>query len=160
MKYQVIRSLFLFSLLIVAKSVSGNVRGEITIQDTGAYVSPFAADNERCFRCHGQERYEYTNETLGRQVKALMCTERIMKREEFYDSNHKSFSCTDCHSGDYVTFPHPGELRIASIVMAAMKSFPHSVLKRLRRSTSKAFISRWKKVVLLAGSVTIPTHIK
>jgi hypothetical protein len=81
-------------------------------QDTSTFVSPFHDDNERCLKCHGQARYEYANETLGRQVKALMCSERIVKRDEFYNSNHKSFSCTDCHSEQYTTFPHPGELRM------------------------------------------------
>ena len=80
--------------------------------DTSTYVSPFRDDNERCLKCHGQAKYEYTNENLGRQVKALMCSERIIRREEYYDSNHKSFSCTDCHSEQYTTFPHAGELRM------------------------------------------------
>ena len=81
-------------------------------QDTGSYVSPFYEDNERCFKCHGQGKYEYSNDQLGTRVNALMCSERIIKREEFYVSNHRSFSCTDCHSADYNTFPHPGELRM------------------------------------------------
>jgi hypothetical protein len=80
--------------------------------DTTTFVSPFAADNERCLKCHGQGKYEYKNENLERQVKALMCSERIVKREEFYRSNHKSFSCTDCHSDQYTKFPHSGELRM------------------------------------------------
>lgn len=81
-------------------------------QDTISFVSPFAADNERCLKCHGQGKYEYTNETIKKQIRALMCSERIVKREEFYKSNHKSFKCTDCHSDQYATFPHPGELRM------------------------------------------------
>ena len=81
-------------------------------QDTTSFVSPFSADNERCLKCHGQGKYEYTNETLGKQINALMCSERIVKREEYYKSNHKSFSCTDCHSDQYTTFPHLGELRM------------------------------------------------
>jgi len=81
-------------------------------QDTLAYVSPFYEDNERCFKCHGEKVYEYTNENLGHEVKALMFPERIIDRQKFYRSNHKSFSCTDCHSQDYVVFPHAGELRM------------------------------------------------
>jgi predicted CXXCH cytochrome family protein len=81
-------------------------------QDTISYVSPFEEDNNRCFKCHGQAKYEYTNETLGRQIKELMFSERIVKKSEFYSSNHKSFSCTDCHSEEYVNFPHAGELRM------------------------------------------------
>jgi len=80
--------------------------------DTISFVSPFAEDNNRCFNCHGQSKYEYTNETLGRQVKALMFSERIVKKSEFYNSNHKNFSCTDCHSEEYLKFPHSGELRM------------------------------------------------
>lgn len=81
-------------------------------QDTSKYVSPFYEENEKCFICHGQQMYVYTNENLGRQVKELMCTERRIDRDLFYQSNHKSFSCTDCHSYDYENFPHSGELRM------------------------------------------------
>jgi predicted CXXCH cytochrome family protein len=82
------------------------------VQDTASFVSPFAAANDRCFKCHGQDKYEYTNETVGRQVKDIMCSERIIHKKEFYLSNHKSFSCTDCHSEEYTKFPHSGELRM------------------------------------------------
>lgn len=81
-------------------------------QDSTSFVSQFAEDNNRCFKCHGQARYEYTNETLGKQVKALMCSERIVNKEDFYKSNHKTFSCTDCHSEEYTKFPHSGDLRM------------------------------------------------
>ena len=82
------------------------------IQDTSSFVSPFDADNNRCFKCHGQEKYEYTNANLGKQVKSMMCSERIILKNEFYSSNHNSFSCTDCHSAEYVKFPHSGDLRM------------------------------------------------
>ncbi len=85
---------------------------EASKQDTAQFVSPFREENERCLKCHGQEKYEYTNESLGRQVKELMCTQRIVKRDLFYQSNHKSFRCNDCHSSQYENFPHPGELRM------------------------------------------------
>jgi predicted CXXCH cytochrome family protein len=81
-------------------------------QDSVTYVSQFAEANERCFKCHGQPKYEYTNETLGKQVRAIMCSERIVRKDLFYNSNHKSFSCTDCHSEEYAKFPHGGELRM------------------------------------------------
>jgi hypothetical protein len=80
--------------------------------DTSEFVSVYFEDNERCFVCHGQGRYEYENPNLGRKVRALMSNERIINRKEFYASNHRSFSCTDCHSELYTEFPHPGELRM------------------------------------------------
>jgi hypothetical protein len=106
--------LLVLSILVSLPS-AGNTRlkrENNKTQDTVSFVSPYAEDNERCLKCHGQEKYEYTNETLGRQVKALMCSGRIVNKEEFYNSNHRSFSCTDCHSGEYVNFPHSGELRM------------------------------------------------
>jgi len=116
MKLFKFRIFFLFALISIRSAASaGGFRFEmenLKIQDTTSFVSPFDEDNQRCFKCHGQARYEYTNENLGRQVKALMCPERVMNRKEFYNSNHKSFSCTDCHSEDYVNFPHSGELRM------------------------------------------------
>ena len=83
--------------------------------DTSTYVSPFRGKNERCFKCHGQKSYSYTNTGIGREVKALMFPERIIDRNKFYQSNHKSFSCTDCHSDAYVKFPHAGELRMETM---------------------------------------------
>lgn len=76
------------------------------------YVSPFYEANERCFKCHGQNKYEYMNENLGKKINAQMYSELIIKRSDFYRSNHKSFSCTDCHSEEYTKFPHSGELRM------------------------------------------------
>jgi hypothetical protein len=116
MKFFKFRIIILFALISLSSLPSAGSfllkRENIKTQDTTSFVSPFDEDNQRCFKCHGQERYEYTNENLGRQIKALMCSERIIHKEEFYKSNHKSFSCTDCHSGEYVKFPHSGELRM------------------------------------------------
>ncbi len=80
--------------------------------DTAAYISPFFEENENCFLCHGQDQYEYTNQNSGRTLRETMCAERVIERDQFYSSNHKSFSCTDCHSYGYSEFPHPGELRM------------------------------------------------
>ncbi len=108
-----------FILILISQSVNGVLQkdpkqngSQPEVTDTLKYISPFFEDNERCLKCHGQRRYEYTNEVLGRQVKSLMFSERIIDRNKFYQSNHKSFSCTDCHSKGYLTFPHPGELRM------------------------------------------------
>jgi len=111
-----IRNLLLFILVLSGTSnpASGSelIIEKADTKDSITYKSPYYEDNERCFKCHGQSKYEYTNENLGRQVKAIMFSERVVDRKKFYESNHKSFSCTDCHSGDYVKFPHSGELRM------------------------------------------------
>jgi predicted CXXCH cytochrome family protein len=116
MRFFKFRLIFLIALLSPGSIYSaGFFRTDtenIKNQDTISFVSPFEKDNNRCFKCHGQAKYDYTNETLGKQVKALMFSERIVKKSEFYNSNHKNFSCTDCHSEEYVKFPHSGDLRM------------------------------------------------
>lgn len=112
-RFLIIQILFLYCYTSASHAeVFGFKLNNQSAKDTNTFVSPFQKDNERCFKCHGQSKYEYTNETLGRQVKELMYSERIVKRELFYNSNHKSFSCTDCHSEQYLKFPHAGELRM------------------------------------------------
>jgi hypothetical protein len=102
-----------FNLFYLPSSGSTLIKEEINkAQDTTLFVSKFDSLNNRCFKCHGQERYEYSNESLGKQVRANMCSERIIHKDDFYTSNHKSFSCTDCHSDEYAKFPHAGELRM------------------------------------------------
>ena len=71
-----------------------------------------AAENENCLKCHGQSKYTYENKETGKKVTKLMYTELIMDRSVFYESNHREFKCIDCHSEDYINFPHAGNLRM------------------------------------------------
>jgi hypothetical protein len=115
MKFNLFRIFFLLAFISpVTLKASGIFRSQADSlsHDTAVFVSPYEEDNQRCFICHGQSKYKYTNETLGKEIKALMFSERIIKKDEFYKSNHKGFSCTDCHSSEYVKFPHSGELRM------------------------------------------------
>jgi len=117
MKLSLIKYFFCLFLIYAGSASSVFGRPELKTQqadvkDTVTFRSPYYDDNERCFKCHGQNKYEYTNENLGRQVKAMMYSEIIIDRNKFYESNHRSFSCTDCHSDEYAKFPHAGELRM------------------------------------------------
>jgi hypothetical protein len=71
-----------------------------------------AAENENCLKCHGQSKYTYENPESKKTVTKRMYAELVMTRDVFYVSNHREFKCTDCHSEDYVTFPHAGNLRM------------------------------------------------
>ena len=71
-----------------------------------------AAENENCLKCHGQSKYTYENKESGKKVTKLMYSELIMDRTVFYETNHREFKCIDCHSEDYMTFPHAGTLRM------------------------------------------------
>lgn len=84
-------------------------------KDTINFVSKFYKENEGCLKCHGQRIYEYTNESLGTNIRHSMSSDRVINRDAFYQSNHKSFKCTDCHSEEYSKFPHSGELRMEAM---------------------------------------------
>ncbi|MFZ4522339.1 MAG: cytochrome c3 family protein [Bacteroidales bacterium] len=71
-----------------------------------------AVENENCLKCHGQSKYTYENPESKKTVTKRMYTELVMDRDVFYVSNHREFKCTDCHSEDYGTFPHAGNLRM------------------------------------------------
>jgi len=106
----------LVNLMFTSTSFAFKLWGkESKQQDTAKYVSEFFDENEKCLKCHGQNVYEYTNDNLGTKIRNSMCSDRIVTREIFYKSNHKSFKCTDCHSSEYENFPHAGELRMEAI---------------------------------------------
>jgi hypothetical protein len=71
-----------------------------------------AKENEGCLKCHGQSKYTYENPEQGKQVNKRMYSELIINPDLYYTSNHRQFKCTDCHSEDYGTFPHSGNLRM------------------------------------------------
>ena len=110
-----LKALLFINILFLNTSVFAGSFGKVPVQDSASYVSPFLEENEKCLKCHGQSIYEYTNETTGQALKAQMFSERIVRREEFYLSNHKSFKCSDCHSTEYEVFPHKAELRMEPI---------------------------------------------
>ncbi|MEI8006509.1 MAG: cytochrome c3 family protein [Bacteroidota bacterium] len=110
--------LFLLLLFAVAFAL---VKGTDS-SSSGKKVKPVAKNkivnleqfpvNEKCLRCHGQSKYTFENAESKKISYKRMYSELIIDRNEFYISNHKGFKCTDCHSEDYLTFPHPGNLRM------------------------------------------------
>lgn len=67
--------------------------------------------NKACFECHANQYYSYTNENTGDEVRKEMCESYLLNEEEYYQSNHFSFACTDCHAADYENYPHPPAAR-------------------------------------------------
>lgn len=87
----------------------------VNAQDTkAAKKAENAKFNEKCFTCHGQSKYKYDNPESGTVITKRMYLETIVNRDQYSNSNHGAFKCTDCHSEDYDTFPHPGRLRMES----------------------------------------------
>jgi len=78
----------------------------------GLFVHSQAQQNQQCLKCHGQVFYQYDNEWTGQVDKRPMNPFYYIDSVKMHTSVHKDFSCTDCHSPDYETFPHSGELRM------------------------------------------------
>lgn len=77
-------------------------------------VSPpaYLEENKECLKCHGLKYFSYFNESIGRDVRERMNPYYLIDSALFYQSNHRNFQCTDCHSYAYGdSFPHPNELR-------------------------------------------------
>ena len=114
MKYSLIfdsRLCMVIALIIsIFPIVQSQESEEVTKQET-EWVSDFYEENEECLACHGQSKYTLYDEFNEREVNKLMCECRVVIRENYYSSNHKSFTCVDCHDSDYSTFPHPAALR-------------------------------------------------
>ena len=68
--------------------------------------------NQHCMACHGQQTYYYYNDWVEKDIKERMNPYFVIDSTLYYQSNHASFKCIDCHSMDYETFPHDGELRM------------------------------------------------
>jgi len=119
MYFKIIRTatiMILVSLLLASTSFAFKPKKEEwKPTDTSGFVSKFYKENEGCLKCHGEKYYEYKNEVQGTTIRHNMYVERFIDRDLFYKSNHKSFKCTDCHSEEYMKFPHAGELRMESM---------------------------------------------
>ena len=74
-------------------------------------VNYFVEDNEGCLKCHGEANFILEDELNERSAVKRMGPTKIIDRDNYYTSVHKSFGCTDCHSFDFMTFPHSLETR-------------------------------------------------
>jgi hypothetical protein len=69
-------------------------------------VNDFVEDNEACLKCHGEVVFILEDPENGRSATKRMGPCKIIDRDNYYTSVHRAFSCTDCHSYDFMTFPH------------------------------------------------------
>lgn len=69
-------------------------------------------ENSKCFTCHGSPTYAYYNDVIEKMVTKRMNPYFLIDSILYYDQNHKTFECIDCHSYDFKTFPHDNTLRM------------------------------------------------
>jgi hypothetical protein len=107
-------------LFILGKSTRVNAGDSLVPsrenKDTSFYATfKHASENEGCLKCHGQSKFYVENKESGKTMTKKMYSELIIRRDLFYVSNHREFKCIDCHSEDYATFPHAGNLMMQAM---------------------------------------------
>jgi hypothetical protein len=70
------------------------------------------AKHHQCLKCHSNSTYTFLNSVKGLEEKRLMNPYFILDTVAMSNSVHKQFDCTDCHSSEYVTYPHNGNLKL------------------------------------------------
>lgn len=105
---------FIISVIVVILTpfVFSPLFSQTPAENTNDRVYEYLEENQECLKCHGSKYYYYYNDWVEREVKERMNPYFIVDSAAFYQSNHWSFQCIDCHSFDYEQFPHPGELRM------------------------------------------------
>jgi len=108
--YPVVISLFFVS--VPAKALrEENENLPAQNQKNNPQDSPSFNDNEYCLRCHASKYFVLSDSINGQTQRQAMCDNFNIPKEKYYNSVHWTFSCTDCHSMEYKTFPHPLALR-------------------------------------------------
>lgn len=69
-------------------------------------------ENEKCLGCHANTKFFYDNTVTSQRGKHKMEPGNVINPDLFYNSNHKNFRCTDCHSSDFQVWPHSAEVRM------------------------------------------------
>lgn len=114
--------IILCSVIIFILGKSTNVKAKDSVvpseekKDTSFYTTfKHAAENEHCLKCHGQSKFFIEDKEAKKTRTKKMYSELIIRRDQFYIANHREFKCIDCHSEDYLTFPHAGNLMMQAM---------------------------------------------
>jgi hypothetical protein len=68
--------------------------------------------NHDCLKCHANQSYSFNNELMETVERRLMNPYLILDTIALRHGVHKAFDCVDCHSYDYMSYPHPAELKL------------------------------------------------
>lgn len=68
--------------------------------------------SKHCISCHGSKHYSVHNDFTGLNERKFMNPYFIIDSVQYLKGVHKTFSCDDCHSPEYETYPHSAELKM------------------------------------------------
>ncbi len=73
-------------------------------------------ENNQCLECHTSQTISLHNEWTDREEKRLMNPFYILDTVKIASGVHGAFQCIDCHSYEYETYPHNGELKLEPLM--------------------------------------------
>ncbi len=73
-------------------------------------------ENKQCIKCHSSQSFTIYNDWTERNEKRLMNPFYILDSVRLNAGVHNSFKCIDCHSYEYETYPHNGELKLEPLM--------------------------------------------
>lgn len=90
---------------LMAQPVASGLAGA----DGSVGANGSAEENRACLRCHGMSTLGYRDAETGEIINLSV------DRELFGHSVHGDLACSQCHEGDYQSYPHPAELSAAEL---------------------------------------------
>ena len=72
--------------------------------------------NDHCLKCHTSHSFTIYNDWTERNEKRLMNPFYILDSVKLKTGVHNEFKCIDCHSYEYETYPHNGELKLEPLM--------------------------------------------
>jgi len=100
--------LHIFFTLILINQVAFSGEGK-------AYKHKAIPENSDCFRCHGNKTYIAYSSDSSQTMTMPMSYNRRIDTALYMNSVHGGFACTDCHSQEYQTCPHPADAKFETI---------------------------------------------
>jgi len=99
-------------LLMAAATLTAQPADTLKIKPSFYEVNDYVDENEGCLKCHGEVKYTFEDMESERSLTHAMCPNLILDRDSYYSGVHRSFMCTDCHSGEFEEFPHSLDARM------------------------------------------------
>lgn len=91
-----------FSIILLFAGISVSI---------SAQMAAMKEDNKTCLDCHSRQTYTLYNDWTGQDERRLMNPYFVIDTMQYLSGVHNGFSCIDCHSMDYETYPHNNELK-------------------------------------------------
>lgn len=101
----------MFHLLrcILVISFAGNL-----FLSASSHASP--QGNAQCLKCHSSHSFTLYNDWIERDENRLMNPFYVLDTVLMNAGAHHTFKCIDCHSYEYETYPHGGELKLEPLM--------------------------------------------